>query len=182
MTWAIMPPSENPRMSTCVEPERPDERDGVVAIASIVSGTVPVEAPTPRLSKVITRCCAAMPSTTRGSQLSRFAARWVRKITGMPVFVAELSVGEIHAPGRDGRGWGRPCTTWSRSVGRGSRLFVVHDLFRHFRVPLGLECRIQRGEIVRQCRFDHLAGRIGEDLLGVGLRPRSRSASRRTRG
>ena len=56
------------------------------AIASIVSGVEPVEAPTPRLSKVMTRCFAAMPSTTRGSQLSSTAARWVRKITGTPVF------------------------------------------------------------------------------------------------
>ncbi len=55
------------------------------AIASMVAGVEPPEAPTPRLSKAMTRCCIAMPSTTRGSQLSRTAARWVRKITGMPV-------------------------------------------------------------------------------------------------
>src|SRR5437899_2680840 len=36
-----------------------------------------------------------------------------------------------------------------------------------FGVPLGLERRIQRGEIVGQRRLDHLAGGIGEDLLCV---------------
>ena len=56
-----------------------------LAISSMVAGVEPVEAPTPRLSKVMTGCWAAMPSTTRGSQLSRTAARWVRKTTGTPV-------------------------------------------------------------------------------------------------
>jgi hypothetical protein len=55
------------------------------AISSIVVGVDPLDAPTPRLSNAMTRCFAAMPSTTRGSQLSRTAARWVRKITGTPV-------------------------------------------------------------------------------------------------
>jgi hypothetical protein len=52
------------------------------AICSIVVGVDPLEAPTPRLSKVMTRCLAAMPSTTLGSQSSRTAAKWVRKTTG----------------------------------------------------------------------------------------------------
>ena len=56
-----------------------------LAISSMVAGVEPVEAPTPRLSKVMTGCLAAMPSTTRGSQLSRTAARCVRKTTGTPV-------------------------------------------------------------------------------------------------
>ena len=56
-----------------------------LAISSMVVGVDPLEVPTPRLSKVMTRCLAAMPSTTRGSQLSRTAARWVRKTTGTPV-------------------------------------------------------------------------------------------------
>ena len=56
-----------------------------LAISSIVIGVDPLEAPTPRLSKAMTRCLAAMPSTTRGSQLSSTAARWVRKTTGTPV-------------------------------------------------------------------------------------------------
>jgi hypothetical protein len=46
-----------------------------LAISSIVVGVAPLEAPTPRLSKVMTRCLAAIPSTTRGSQLPRTAAR-----------------------------------------------------------------------------------------------------------
>ena len=56
------------------------------AIAWMVFGVVPVEAPTPRLSNAMTRCLAARPSTTRGSQLSRTAARWVTRTTGTPVF------------------------------------------------------------------------------------------------
>jgi len=56
-----------------------------LAIPSMVFGVAPLEAPTPRLSKVMTRCLAAMPSTTRGSQLSKTAARWVRKTTGTPL-------------------------------------------------------------------------------------------------
>src|SRR5438105_761755 len=53
-----------------------------LAIAWMVSGVLAVEAPTPRLSKVMTRCFAAIPSTTRGSQLSRFPAKCTRKMTG----------------------------------------------------------------------------------------------------
>ena len=56
-----------------------------LAICSTVVGVVPLEAPTPRLSKVMTRCLAAMPSTTRGVPLSRTAAKWLRKTTGTPV-------------------------------------------------------------------------------------------------
>jgi tagatose-1,6-bisphosphate aldolase non-catalytic subunit AgaZ/GatZ len=55
-----------------------------LASSAIELGVLPCDAPTPRLSNVITRRCAAMPSTTRGSRLSRFAARWFRKITGVP--------------------------------------------------------------------------------------------------
>ncbi|KAF0649348.1 hypothetical protein K701_13425 [Streptomyces fradiae ATCC 10745 = DSM 40063] len=54
------------------------------AIASIVSGVEPPDAPTPRLSMVITGRRAASPSTTRGPQLSRTADRWLRRIRGMP--------------------------------------------------------------------------------------------------
>ena len=43
-----------------------------------------MDAPMPRLSNVITWCSAAKPSTTRGSQLSRTAARWTRNTTGVP--------------------------------------------------------------------------------------------------
>jgi hypothetical protein len=54
-------------------------------ISSTVCGTEPPDAPTPRLSKAMTRCSAAMPSTTLGSQSSRTAVKWCRKITGTSV-------------------------------------------------------------------------------------------------
>ena len=85
ISWAIMPPIEKPSRSTFSRPRARMKATASCAIASMVLGVEPPEAPTPRLSKVMTRCCAAMPSTTRGSQLSRTAARWVRKITGTPV-------------------------------------------------------------------------------------------------
>src|SRR5438445_2186047 len=74
------------------------------AIASIVSGTVPVEAPTPRLSNVITRCVAAMPSTTRGSQLSSTAGQVGEEDHRDASLGAELAVGEIHSTGGDRAG------------------------------------------------------------------------------
>src|SRR6266540_3046356 len=69
-----------------------------LAIAWMVSGGLPVEAPTPRLSKVITRCFAAMPSTTRGSQLSRLPARCTRKITGTPVSAPNCRYANLAPP------------------------------------------------------------------------------------
>src|SRR4051794_4798369 len=62
------------------------------AIASMVFGVLPPDAPTPRLSNVITCRFPAMPSTARGSQLSRTAPRWCRKITGTPVAGPEFAV------------------------------------------------------------------------------------------
>ncbi len=56
------------------------------AIASMLSGTSPVDAPTPRLSKVMTWWSLAMGSMMRGSQLSNVAARWTKKTTGTPPF------------------------------------------------------------------------------------------------
>src|SRR6266511_213864 len=76
-----------------------------LAIAWIVSGVLPVEAPTPRLSKVMTRCFAANPSTTLGSQLSRVPAKCTRKMTGTPGLRAELAVDEIDTTVGDGAGW-----------------------------------------------------------------------------
>jgi hypothetical protein len=55
-------------------------------MASTLSGTWPVEAPTPRLSKAMTWWFFAMGSMMRGSQLSSVAARCTKKITGMPPF------------------------------------------------------------------------------------------------
>ncbi len=86
ISWAIMPPIENPSRSTCSKPRARMNVSASVAISWIVSGVLLVEAPTPRLSNVIIRCWAAMPSTTRASQLSSTAARWVRNTTRTPVF------------------------------------------------------------------------------------------------
>src|SRR5215207_9402190 len=85
ITWAIMPPIENPNRSTRSRSRARMKVTASLAIPSMVLGVAPLEAPTPRLSKVMTRRLAAMPSTTRGSQLSRTAARWGRKTTGTPV-------------------------------------------------------------------------------------------------
>jgi hypothetical protein len=52
------------------------------AIAATVCGTLPPDAPTPRLSKAMTRCSRAMPSITLGSQSSSTAVKWCRKTTG----------------------------------------------------------------------------------------------------
>ena len=53
--WAIMPPSEKEKMSIVSNTERRDEGGGVVGgMASMLSGTEPVEAPTPRWSNVMT--------------------------------------------------------------------------------------------------------------------------------
>src|SRR3954454_2842947 len=72
-----------------------------LAISSIVFGVAPPEAPTPRLPKAMTRCLAAMPSTTRGSQLSRTAAKVGEEDHRHPGARAELTVGELHAAGVD---------------------------------------------------------------------------------
>src|SRR6187551_1956649 len=52
----------------------------------MVAAICPVEAPTPRWSKVMTCRFFAMASTMRGSQLSRVAARCTKKTTGMAPF------------------------------------------------------------------------------------------------
>ena len=55
------------------------------AMASMLSGVVPPDPPTPRRSTRMTRRSAAMPSTTAGSQSSRTAVKWCRNTTGTPV-------------------------------------------------------------------------------------------------
>src|SRR5207248_3457757 len=49
-----------------------------------VWGTDPLEAPKPRLSKVMTWRWVGIPSMTRGSQSSSTAPRWCRKTSGTP--------------------------------------------------------------------------------------------------
>ena len=64
---------------------------------AIESGVEPSDAPTPRLSKVITRCFAAMPSTTLGSQLSKTAAQVVEEDHWHAGVRTELPVGEFRS-------------------------------------------------------------------------------------
>ena len=84
MTWAIIPPIEKPTRSTRSKPRARMNPTASAAIASMVVGVVPLDTPTPRLSNVMTWRLATMASTTRGSQLSSTAARWVNKTTGTP--------------------------------------------------------------------------------------------------
>ena len=82
----MKPPSENEKMSTLSNPSARMNVEASSAIASMLSGTSPVEAPTPRLSKVMTWWFFAIGSTMRGSQLSRVAARCTKNTTGTPPF------------------------------------------------------------------------------------------------
>ena len=52
--WATMPPSENEKMSTVSYPSAVMNVYASSAIASTVPGTLPVDAPSPRLSNAIT--------------------------------------------------------------------------------------------------------------------------------
>ena len=104
ITWAIMPPIEKPRRSTCSRPSARMKATASFAIASMVLGVEPLEAPTPRLSKVMTRCWAAMPSTTRGSQLSKHGGQVGEEDHRDAGLRAELAVGEVDTPGGDGAG------------------------------------------------------------------------------
>ena len=47
ITWAIMPPVENPKRSTWSKPRARMKVTASLAIAAMVSGVEPVEAPTP---------------------------------------------------------------------------------------------------------------------------------------
>src|SRR5438477_5221232 len=74
------------------------------AIAWIESGVLPVDAPTPRLSKAMTRCLAAIPSTTRGVPVVEGPSQMHEEDDRDTGLRAELAVGVIHATGRDGSG------------------------------------------------------------------------------
>ena len=91
ISCAIIPPIEKPNRSTWSSPMASMKVMASLAISSIDAAGAPLDAPTPRLSNVITRCFVANPSTTRGSQLSRTAARWMRKTTGVPELSAPSS-------------------------------------------------------------------------------------------
>ena len=60
--WATPPPSENPKQIDLVNPRARMNAIASVPICSTVVGTDPPVAPTPRLSKAMTRWCAATPS------------------------------------------------------------------------------------------------------------------------
>src|SRR5918994_1378348 len=75
ITCEIKPPSEKPRRSTFPSPNARMNATASCAIAATEFGVEPSDAPTPRLSKAMTRRLDAMPSTTRGSHLSSSAAR-----------------------------------------------------------------------------------------------------------
>ena len=75
------------------------------AISAIELGVLPSDAPTPRLSKVITRRCEAMPSTTRGIPVVQDRREVVeeddwRTGPGTQVPVGEGRAADIHCLGR----------------------------------------------------------------------------------
>ena len=80
----MKPPIEKEKMSIVSNPSAAMNSYAWSAASSMVAATLPVEAPTPRWSKVMTCRLSAMGSTMRGSQLSRVAARCTKKTTGMP--------------------------------------------------------------------------------------------------
>ena len=110
ISWAIMPPIEKPRRSTFSRPSARMKATASCAIASMVLGVDPPEAPTPRLSKAMTRCRAAMPSTTRGSQLSKHGGEVGEEDHRDAGRRAELAVGEVDAADRDRAGRGVACS------------------------------------------------------------------------
>jgi len=85
MTWATMPPREKPSRSTVLSSSACRNAIASPVMASMLSGVVPPEPPTPRRSTRMTRRSAAMPSTTAGSQSSSTAVKWCRNTTGIPV-------------------------------------------------------------------------------------------------
>ena len=147
-----------------VEPERPDERDGVVrhcldrvghragggADASVVEG-----------DHAVLRGDAVDDAWVPVVEVRRQVREKDHRRTRL---WAELAVGELHAPGRDGAG--RGVLVRRGEVGLGVRV-VVHDCsaisVSHWAWSAGYSAVRSFG----QCRFHHLAGRIGEDLLGV---------------
>jgi hypothetical protein len=55
-----------------------------LAICSTVLGVLPLDAPTPVLSKAITRRVPARASTSTGSQLSRLPLKCINSTNGTP--------------------------------------------------------------------------------------------------
>jgi hypothetical protein len=70
--WATKLPMEKPSRSAWPRSRPAAKAIASRAICSMVSGVMPVDPPTPVLSKVMTRRLAASASISAGSQLSRF--------------------------------------------------------------------------------------------------------------
>jgi len=81
---AMKLPMENPSRSTWLNSMAAKNAMASRAISSMVSGAVPVEPPTPALSKVTTRRAGATASISAGSQLSRFPRKCWSKTSGTP--------------------------------------------------------------------------------------------------
>jgi hypothetical protein len=88
---AMKPPSENPSRSTCFKPLASRNAAASRAISATLSGVTPPERPTPRLSKMMTRRVAAIPSRSAGSQARRDAlsAAINAALPGLRAFCAE---------------------------------------------------------------------------------------------
>ena len=80
--WAMKLPMEKPSRSTSLNCMAAMKAMASLAICSMVSGVVPVEPPTPALSKVTTRRDAASASISAGSQLSRLPRKCWSKTSG----------------------------------------------------------------------------------------------------
>lgn len=133
-----MPPIENPKRSTCLNPMAWIKVTASSAICSMEFDGEPLDAPTPRLSKAITWCLAAMPSTIRGSQLSSTAARWARSTTGVPPFclpnsryakltspAVRVCVGTLFQVSP--KAWLDACWAWVTTVGTASAALTITE-------------------------------------------------------
>ena len=104
ITWAIMPPMEKPSRSTWSRPSARMKVTASLAIASMVSGVEPVEAPTPRLSKVMTAVLRGDAVDDPGVPVVQDRGQVGEEDHRDPGLRAELAVGEIHSAGGDGAG------------------------------------------------------------------------------
>src|ERR1700738_867849 len=78
---AMNPPSEYPSRSTLVNPRAAMNCSASVTICATLSGVLPLDCPTPLLSKTITGRDAARPFTTAGSQESIVPVKCCKRIS-----------------------------------------------------------------------------------------------------
>ncbi len=106
-SWATNPPMENPTTSSWRSPSASTKAGASWAMAVDVRRVVPVEPPTPAPSSRITSRCAAIGSTSTGSQLSRLpaaraaAARLTTRSRGAPPVAPVDLPGRPPGPGTD---------------------------------------------------------------------------------